>query len=157
MIVVDEGTLELLRDLRVKLQAKQRHRNKDGKEVSAKVIRAVIDRGREAEARALRYLLNSNDDADAVGEDVLRAIADHLHNLPKAANAPSHFKISNGDAWLMDQLTGEDGRDRIGKLVRVGKKMKPPTLDPAITDEAHIDRIERNRGTYELLKSANMI
>jgi hypothetical protein len=147
---VDDETLEFLRELRAKLAAKKRPRNKEGKEVPAKIVRAVIDRGKDAE---LRYFLERNDDPDAVAEDVLRAIADHLHNLPKAANAPSRFAITKSDAWVMEQLKDVDGRDRIGNLVRAAKGKGMLRAD--ITDEAHIDRIERNRPFYGLWKWAN--
>jgi AcrR family transcriptional regulator len=152
---VDESTLEYLRELRAKLAAKKRPRNKEGKEVSAKIVRAVIDRGTDAEARALRYLLSGNDDVDAVAEDVLRAIADHLHNLPRASNAPSRFAITKADARIMDQLRPDDGRQRIGNLVRAAKGKGELRAD--ITDEGHIDRIERNRDFYGLLKRAGDI
>ena len=149
---VDESTLEYLRELRTELNAKKRPRNKNGKEVSAKVVRAVLDRGKDAEVRALRYLLSGNDDADAVAEDVLRAITDHLHNLPRASGAPSRFAITKADARILDQLRPDDGRQRIGKLVRAAKKKGELRAD--ITDEGHIDRIERNRDFYGLLKRA---
>ena len=147
--------IEYLCELRAKISSLERPRNKHGKEVSAKVIREVIQRGRDAEARGLRYLLQGNDDADQVREDILRAIVDHLHNMPRAANAPLRFKISRGDAWLFDQLHDGDDRTRIAKLVRVGKAKSPPMFDPALSDEAHIDRLERNRAIWADIKWAS--
>jgi hypothetical protein len=142
--------IKYLLELRAELKAKKRPRNKDGKEVPAKIVRAVVERGCEAVERGYRFLLDGNDDATQVREEILRAIVDHGHNLPKAANAPSHFAIKESDVWVMDQLKEADGRKRIGYLVRAGKGKG--SFDRAISDEAHIDRIERNRRTYAHLK-----
>jgi hypothetical protein len=144
--------IEYLRELRAQLSSLNRPRNKQGVEVSAKIIREVIQRGQDAETRGYRFLLQGNDDAAQIREDILRAIHDHRHNMPRPANAPSRFAIRQGDAWLYDQLRDGDGRKRIAKLVRVGKAIWPPMLDPAVSDEAHIDRLERNRDIWSDIK-----
>lgn len=152
-----EANIAFLVELREQLRSLRRPRNKEGKEISAKIVRAVIDRGRDAESRGYRFVLNGGDDSEAaaVREEIYRAIADHLFNLPNPANAPSRFAISVGDRWLFDKLEDGDDRKRIGKLVALGKRMSPPMFDTNTSDEAHIDRIERNRDFYRVFKWCN--